>query len=211
MGQILYWVGNATYGALALTACWGAYQVLMVWLRVAAKRFKNEDEQNDFLIALEEPVSKADFDGANTMLEEDGRAVPQLAHLALMNRKLGYSEVRKLVYERFQRDVMADLEHRLAWINTVIKSAPMVGLFGTVVGMMGAFEQLATAENVDPAEMANNIMVALITTASGLAIAIPMILLLNTVNIRIRKMEDLAAEGLGRFLAALKVGLTRQK
>ncbi len=55
--------------------------------------------------------------------------------------------------DRYQRDVMSDLEYRLSWVGTVIKSAPMIGLFGTVFGMMGAFQTLATAETVEPAAL----------------------------------------------------------
>ena len=69
------------------------------------------------------------------------------AMLALANRNIGYAKIRNLLADRFQRDVLSDLEHRLSWVYTVIKSAPMVGLLGTVVGMMGAFSKLASSEN----------------------------------------------------------------
>ena len=91
-----------------------------------------------------------------------------MVELAIENRDLGYQKVKALMVERFQRDVIADLEHRLSWISTVIKSAPMIGLFGTVFGMMGAFKTLATAESVDPTMLAADINVALRTTACGL-------------------------------------------
>ena len=52
--------------------------------------------------------------------------------------------------DRFQRDVMSDLEYRLSWVSTVIKSAPMIGLFGTVFGMMGAFKTLGQLKVLNP-------------------------------------------------------------
>ena len=132
-----------------------------------------------------------------------------MIELAIENRDLGYQKVKALMLERFQRDVIADLEHRLSWISTVIKSAPMIGLFGTVFGMMGAFKTLATAESVDPTMLAADINVALRTTACGLAIAVPLIILTASVNIRISKMEDLVGAGLNRFLESFKMGLSR--
>jgi biopolymer transport protein ExbB/TolQ len=48
-----------------------------------------------------------------------------------------------------------------------------------------------------------------VTTASGLAIAIPLMILVANVNIRIAKMEDLVGSGLSRFMDAFKAGLTR--
>ncbi|NLF68979.1 MAG: MotA/TolQ/ExbB proton channel family protein [Candidatus Anammoximicrobium sp.] len=205
-GLVTY-VGNATYGAQAIVALWGAYCVVMVWRRVAQKRFRSEEEQTEFLTAVEDPLARGDFDSASGICEGDVRAVPQLALLAIANRNLGFSKVRQLVVDRFQRDLMADLEHRISWINTVIKSAPMLGLFGTVLGMMGAFAKLAAAETVKPTELANDISLALITTAIGLAIAIPLGIAMASINVRIRKMEDLIISGLTHVLENLRDGL----
>lgn len=207
--------GYVIYGALAVIALWGAFCVIIVWRRVAQTRFRSEQEQAEFLDALEQTLDSGDFDAAIELCDGDSRAMPQLVTLALANRSIGYSKIRTLLSDRFQRDVLSDLEYRLSWVYTVIKSAPMVGLLGTVVGMMGAFSKLAAAENVDPTSLADNISLALITTACGLAIAIPLVLSTASINVRIRKMEDLVGAGLTRFLesfrAALKRGATEGK
>lgn len=205
-GLVTY-VGNATYGAQAIVALWGAYCVVMVWRRVAQKRFRSEEAQIEFLTVVEEPLERGDFDAASEVCEGDVRAVPQLAQLAIANRNLGFSKVRQIVVDRFQRDLMADLEYRVSWINMVIKSEPMLGLFGTVLGMMGAFAKLAAAESVKPTDLANDISVALITTAIGLAVAIPLGIALAAINVRIRKMEDLIISGLTHVLESLRNGL----
>ena len=204
ISDYLDYVGNSIYGVLAVIALWGLYLVVMVWRRVGAKRFKNEQKLNQFMDTVDEPLLQGDFDGVLAVCDGNKRAMAQLIYLGVMNRSLGYAQVRQLMADRFQRDVLADLENRTSLINTVIKSAPMVGLLGTVVGMMGAFGKLATADQVDPSVLAGNIMVALITTASGLAIAIPLTILLTYINIRIRKLEDMVGVGLTRFLPALK-------
>ena len=193
-------VANAIYFVLGGIALWGAYCCVMVWRSVAQRRFRGEDEQNEFLDAVGEPLSRQAFDEVNQMCEGDPRAVTQLVNLAVNNRKIGFAKIRQMLMDRFQRDVLADLEYRLSWVNTVIKSAPMVGLLGTVIGMMGAFDKLATAQNVKPDQLAENISVALITTACGLAIAIPLIMATASINVRIRKMEDLVSAGMTRFL-----------
>ena len=198
------------YGALALIALWGAYCVIVIWMRVAQKRFRNEAQQDAFLDAVEVPLEQGDFNEASELCESDPRALPQLAYLAIQNREIGYSQVKQLVVERFQRDVLADLDHRISWVNTVIKGAPMVGLLGTVTGMMGAFAKLATADKVDAGAMANDISLALITTALGLVIAIPLTFCLNSINIRIRKMEDLVAVGLTRFMVTLREAIATE-
>jgi biopolymer transport protein ExbB len=197
-------LGNLIYGALVAIALWGAFCVVMVWMRVARQRFRSEEAQEQFLDELEAPLARGDFEAAVQLCDGDPRAVAQLALVAITHRDLGYAKVKHLVMDRFQRDVLSDLEQRLSWVNTVIKSAPMVGLFGTVVGMMGAFGKLAGAANVSPDVLAQDISVALITTAGGLAIAIPLVLLVASINIRIRKMEDLVAAGTGRVLDTLR-------
>jgi len=207
--------GYVIYGALAMIALWGAFCVIIVWRRVAQTRFRSEQEQAEFLDSLDQSLDDGDFDTAIELCDGDSRAMPQLVTLALANRSAGYAKVRTLLSDRFQRDVLSDLEYRLSWVYTVIKSAPMVGLLGTVVGMMGAFRKLAASENVDPTSLAGDISFALITTACGLAIAIPLVLSTASINVRIRKMEDLVGSGLTRFLesfrAVLKRGATERK
>lgn len=204
-------VGTTIYAALVLVALWGAFCCVMVWRRVAQKRFKNEAAQDEFLDEVEGPLVKGNFDDVQSIVEGDIRAVPQLIHLAVLNRGLGFKKLRQLVEDRFQRDILAELEYQMTWVHTVIKSAPMIGLFGTVIGMMAAFETLATAENVKPDVLAADISVALITTACGLAIAVPLIVAVAGVNIRIKRMEDLCVAGLNRFLEHLQVGMPRGK
>ena len=209
MDTIFWLVGITIYIILGLVALWGAYCVTMVITRVRQKQFVSEEQQTLFLEALEEPLSRGDYETANEVCEGDCRATCQLAQLGLLNRKLGFTKVKKLVADRFQRDVLQDLEYRLSWVYTVIKAAPMIGLLGTVIGMMGAFANLAGAENVDPSVLANDIMFALITTACGLAIAIPLVLATAYINVQIRKMEDLVSYGLNQFLEIFKEATIR--
>ncbi len=200
-------VAQLAYLALASLALWGAFCIIMIWTRVGQKRFKNEVVQTEFLDAVDASLSKGRFEEATEICDGDPRAMCQLTWVAITNRRLGFDKVKLLVMDRFQRDILADLEHRLTWVNTVIKSAPMVGLFGTVIGMMGAFDKLASAENVKPDQLASDISVALVTTASGLAIAIPLVICVTMINVRIRKMEDLVSAGLTRFLDSFRTVL----
>ncbi|QDS95979.1 Biopolymer transport protein ExbB [Roseimaritima multifibrata] len=203
-------ISNSTYLALGLVALWGLYCIVVIWTRVSNKRFKNEAAQDAFLDEVDPALRSGDFETAAMLCEGDSRAIPQMLELAIANRELGYGRVRQVVLDRFQRDVLSDLEYRLSWVSTVIKSAPMIGLFGTVFGMMGAFKTLATAESVEPSALAGDIQVALVTTASGLAIAIPLMIIVANINIKISKMEDLVGTGLTRSFSALKEGMQRE-
>jgi biopolymer transport protein ExbB len=199
-------ISNSVYFALAIDALWGAYCAAVVLMRIRQKRFRSEKQQNEFLDRIDASLSKGDFDTVAIECETDQRALPQLAALACANRHLEVTQIQELLVDRFQRDVLADLEHRVSWINNVIKTAPMLGLLGTVLGMMAAFGKLAASQNVKPDQLASDISFALITTAIGLAIAIPGTICVAAVNVRIRKLEDLVGAGLARLLDSVAVG-----
>lgn len=210
MEQVFTILGNAIYFVMAGIALWGAFCVVMVYSRVRQKQFPSEQMQSEFLQALEEPLSRGDYETAVQICEGDRRATCQLSELAIANRKLGFAKVKQLIADRFQRDVLQDLEFRLSWVYTVIKTAPMIGLLGTVLGMMAAFSKLAdpTAQVEVPA-LAQDIQFALITTALGLAIAIPLVLCTAYINVAIRKMEDLVSYGVNQFLEVFKEATIR--
>ena len=66
---------------------------------------------------------------------------------------------------------LGQLEKGVSWISLFIALAPMLGFFGTVIGMIQAFDAIAAANNISPGIVANGIGVALITTVSGLLVA----------------------------------------
>jgi len=201
----LFWlISVVIYLVLLLLAVWGTFCVILAWRRTAHVQFRSEEEQETFVGELHALLQTKNIEAALELCDEDRRAVPALAHFALSNRSFGYGVLRHRLVERFQRDILSDLEHRLSWVYTVIKSAPMVGLLGTVVGMMGAFANLSSGGKIDPIRMARDIHFALITTACGLAIAIPLVMCTNSINVRIRKMQDLVDGGLTRLLEILK-------
>ncbi len=65
------------------------------------------------------------------------------------------------------------LERGLVILATIANVAPLMGFLGTVAGMILAFDAIARAGNVDPTLVAGGIKVALLTTAAGLVIAVP--------------------------------------
>ena len=208
---IFNWVGFLCYFLLAAVALWGAYFVVLVMSRISNKRFKSENAQDSYLDSIEPALRSGDFKAVQDTCQGDKRALPMLVNLACANRKMGFAKTQQYVLDRFQRDVIADLDIRIAWVITVIKTAPMLGLFGTVVGMMGAFGKLAGSANVNPTDLAGDIRVALETTAIGLSIAIPLVMCMASITNRVRVLQDLAAAGLNRFFDAFREGLSREQ
>lgn len=89
---------------------------------------------------------------------------------------------------------LARLSRQLRMLETIVQAAPMLGLLGTVLGMIAAFGQLARSGGVgDPGQLAGGIWIALSTTAAGLAIAIPFYFAANWFEDRIER-ERVAME-----------------
>ncbi|WP_177420427.1 MotA/TolQ/ExbB proton channel family protein [endosymbiont of Lamellibrachia barhami] len=82
-------------------------------------------------------------------------------------------EVMKESIEEVGRQVVLELERYLNALGTIASIAPLLGLLGTVFGMIKVFSAIVTAGVGDPGILAGGISEALITTAAGLSVAIP--------------------------------------
>jgi biopolymer transport protein ExbB len=82
-------------------------------------------------------------------------------------------QVMKESIEETGRHVVHELEHFLNTLGTIAAISPLLGLLGTVIGMMQIFSTITDAGVGDPQQMAGGISVALITTVAGLIVAIP--------------------------------------
>lgn len=89
---------------------------------------------------------------------------------------------------------MGLLEKNLSWISLFIAIAPMLGFMGTVIGMIEAFDNIEQAGNVSAGLVAGGIKIALITTVSGLIVAVILQVFYNTILSKIdsltNQMED---------------------
>ncbi|TWU63166.1 MotA/TolQ/ExbB proton channel family protein [Crateriforma conspicua] len=91
----------------------------------------------------------------------------------LAEREFGWSEVEKAVEDTLAQQ-SARLMRRIEYLSVIGNIAPMVGLLGTVTGMIFAFQQVATTRGAAGAgDLAEGIYQALVTTVGGLVVAIP--------------------------------------
>lgn len=99
---------------------------------------------------------------------------------------------------------LARLERGFRILDSVAQIAPLLGLFGTVLGMIDAFQALQNAGNsVDPSLLAGGIWVALLTTAAGLAVAMPTSLALTFFESRVSRERVLAETAIEAKFAPL--------
>ncbi len=95
-------------------------------------------------------------------------------------------------------EAITSLERRLTWLATTAQTAPFVGLFGTVMGVVEAFHGLGTAGSATLRAVAPGMAEALVTTAAGLFVAVPAVVAYNQFTARIRvfasAVDDFARE-----------------
>jgi biopolymer transport protein ExbB len=127
---------------------------------------------NEFLNKVIPMVEKKQYKEALQLCEETKGPVAAVMHNGLLKVDKGIEAVEKAI-ENAGIIEMAFLEKGFIPLSTTINLAPMFGFFGTIVGMIRAFRDIAAAGEVEPTIVATGIEIALITTAAGLAVAIP--------------------------------------
>jgi len=112
------------------------------------------------------------LDPAHLETLSNGSPLGELLAAALAVR----NQPRELIKERIEdtgRHVVHEMERYLNTLGTIALIGPLLGLFGTVIGLIRMFMQVMAGGIGDPAKMAGGIGEALICTASGLTVAIP--------------------------------------
>jgi biopolymer transport protein ExbB len=123
------------------------------------------------LASVEEALNSGGVPAAKEYLRNAKGPVASIFYQGLDRADEGLDMVEKSVigYGGVQ---MGLLEKGLSWISLFIALAPMLGFLGTVIGMIDAFDAIQASNNISPGIVAGGIKVALITTVSGLVVAI---------------------------------------
>ncbi|PPB80844.1 outer membrane transport energization protein ExbB [Albidovulum inexpectatum] len=140
--------------------------------------------------------------GARAHLERSRSYLAPVVAMAMDAAARGNADAARLEAEAEAH--FARLERGLRLLDFVAQLAPLLGLFGTVLGMISAFQALQqSGTQVDPSVLAGGIWVALLTTAVGLGVAMPISLALNWFDARMDAERVTAMRALHTVLAPL--------
>jgi biopolymer transport protein ExbB len=150
--------------------------------------------------AFEGLLNEKKYQEAYELAKADESTLGQVLSAGLAKLSAGYQQAIEAMQEVGEEENMR-LEHRLSYIAMIATISPMIGLLGTVQGMIGAFETLALTSTgaPDPRALAGNISTALFTTLVGLMIAIPAIAAHNILRNRMARLMlevGIVSEGL---------------
>jgi biopolymer transport protein ExbB len=155
---------------------WPLLLMLFFGLVVSFERLytlsKAHINSKEFFTQVQEALKQGGPEAAAEVCSNTPGPVASVLHAGLLRLDRGLDHVEKAITESGAIE-MAFLERGMVWLSTVANIAPLLGFLGTVSGMIGAFEAIAAAGDVEPSIVASGISEALITTASGLIIAIP--------------------------------------
>jgi biopolymer transport protein ExbB len=147
----------------------------------------------DFLIEIEDLIRREKIPEAITRCRKDNSSMANIIVAGIRN----FGKRREIVKESIEeigRREASTLERYINVVGTIAAIAPLLGLLGTVFGMIKAFNVISIQGVGNPSSLAGGISEALITTAAGLVVAIPTFVLYrylaNKADALIVEMEE---------------------
>ncbi len=205
-------VQSRSFLAYIVRACgwfWGPAFLLVSFILVALIMMNLLQVRRDVLLPsqfveeFEQKLNAKDFQGAYEFARSDESFVGRVLAAGMARLSRGYSEAVEGMQEAGEDENMA-LEHRLSYVALIGTIAPMMGLMGTVQGMISSFDVIAQSSvSPKPSQLADGISTALVTTLIGLVLAIPAMVFYGILKNRIQRLVleiGMVSEGLmGRF------------
>ncbi|MEM6279937.1 MAG: MotA/TolQ/ExbB proton channel family protein [Verrucomicrobiota bacterium] len=144
-----------------------------------------------FMNAADALIRKQDYLGLIAVCNRENESIARIVYktldFATKNPTASFDEVREVTEAEGTRQASI-LNNRISYLNDISRVAPMVGLFGTVVGMIKAFESIGKSSGVQHMELAPGVAQALVTTAAGLVVSIPALIFYSIFRGRVQKL-----------------------
>jgi biopolymer transport protein ExbB len=160
-------VGIAIFAIMLVLSAIGTYIFVERYLSI--KKAAKIDE--GFMNNIRANVSSGSIAAAKALCQNTDSPVARMVEKGLQRIGKPLRDIDTAI-ENVGNLELFKLEKNLSTLATIAGAAPMLGFFGTVTGMISAFYEMSTAENVTPTVLAGGIYQALLTTAVGLFIGI---------------------------------------
>ena len=152
-------------------------------------------------------LAAKDYAEAVRFSAEDPSVLAYVLNAALVEAGRGFAAMERALVESLE-DRAARLMRKIEYLNVIGSIAPMVGLFGTVYGMIRLFASIRAAGAIpEPAKIADDISIALVTTFWGLAVAIPALSVFALFRNRIDVLTAECALTCEKLLTTFKPGV----
>lgn len=185
--------------------------VLVALIAMNIMQFRRDNFLPAALIeAFEQKIAARDYQGAYETAKANDSYLGKVLTAGMARLSKGQEEAMTGMQEAGDEESM-NLEHKMSYIGLIVATAPMLGLLGTVQGMIDSFRVIAESEtSPKPKELAEGIMTALVTTMEGLTVAIPAIFAFGLFKNKIGRLQfevGMVSEGLmNKLFASAKKG-----
>ncbi len=142
-----------------------------------------------FLDGISACMEKRDLNAAIALAEASARVEAKVALAGLRNASKGAAAAEEVMTSRWLREKL-ELEKYLIILGTLGNNAPFIGLFGTVLGIIKAFNDLALTGQSGVSVVMAGISGALVATALGILVAIPAVVANNYFVTRLRQIQS---------------------
>ena len=171
---------------------WPILACSIVALAITIERFwslrRASIDTRDFMDTMRTILRQNRFQDAIDVCDETDGPVARIMKAGLLKHNRSKEDIREAIEDAGHLEIPR-LERYMSALATVANIAPLLGLLGTVTGMISAFAQIQHKEGlVNPADLAGGINSALVTTAAGLSIAIPTLVAYNYFVSRVENM-----------------------
>jgi biopolymer transport protein ExbB len=180
------WIHKFELGGWVMYPCVG-FSVLTVWLSVDLwmRTGKNRLAPAAQVNGVKDLFRMGDYVGAYQFAKAGSSAFSDTTRVSLSYLGDGQEATEGAMYGELNK-ANASLATRINYLSVIGVCTPMVGLLGTVGGMMGAFETMGTSGISDPGKLSEKIGEVLMATATGLAIAIPAFMMFYVLRNRLQ-------------------------
>lgn len=193
------WMSNSPI-FLVLILC--SVVTLAVALERAIYYFGRRGDCDGCLHLSMKKIEKGELGAAATAIESTSHPLAPVAGQVFESRKnLGETLDERLTVALSQQKML--FEKNLGVLGTMAAVAPLIGLLGTIWGIMRAFQDMSAAGSTAPTVVASGVAEALLTTAAGIVIAVPAILAYNHYTRRMNVMLTVAENGARSLRAAI--------
>ena len=127
----------------------------------------------DLIDEIETLFNEEQFQEALELCESEPNFLTNVLAAGLPKMEHGFDSMEQAAHDIAEEEAIK-LHAKTSWLSLLSAIAPMLGLLGTVWGMIGAFDVIAGSSAPEPSDFAGSISLALITTVLGLIVAIPM-------------------------------------
>lgn len=181
--SMIFTGGGPIVWVLFALLLWGIYIIV-----VKSNQLRHERIINPAVVQhIEQLLLEKRLPEATAYCRQNSLPMTRIILAGIVNYDRSEGELKEILEETGRQEIPG-IRHHLPTLGTISGVAPLLGLLGTVLGMISVFATLSEGASVNAVDLARGISVALITTAVGLVVAIPTMVFYNSLTARATNM-----------------------